>query len=98
MIIVSVNVYPKPEDKQKYLEEFEIAAKETRNEKGCICYHIYHPEGEPDRLHIYEKWESKADLLAHLNSDHITEFLTKTKDWLKKEVELEVFEASQIEL
>lgn len=43
----------------------------TRAEKGCINYDLHQDNKEPTHFFLYENWESKADLDAHLASPHL---------------------------
>lgn len=40
------------------------------HDKGCINYDLYGSLTNDDHLLIYETWESRKDLDAHMNSDH----------------------------
>lgn len=42
----------------------------TYKEKGCIDYIFYQDKEDPSILFVYENWESKEDLDAHMNSAH----------------------------
>ena len=48
----------------------EMAA-ETVKEAGCIRYRFWADLERPERLHVYEEWESEAHLAAHARSDHM---------------------------
>ncbi len=42
----------------------------TYKEKGYIDYIFYQDKDDPTILFVYENWESKEDLDAHMNSEH----------------------------
>ncbi|MDQ7818531.1 MAG: putative quinol monooxygenase [Melioribacteraceae bacterium] len=55
-------------DKAKH--ELLKMVEPTYKEKGCIDYIFYQDLGDPSVLLLYENWESKEDLDAHMNSKH----------------------------
>jgi quinol monooxygenase YgiN len=54
----------------------------TRAEKGCINYDFHESVDDPARLVIHENWTSKADLDAHLRSQHIESFRRRADELL----------------
>jgi quinol monooxygenase YgiN len=50
---------------------FAPAIAATLKEKGCQDYRLSRSATSPDNFVLYERWDSLADLEAHLASDHI---------------------------
>jgi quinol monooxygenase YgiN len=92
MIIVTVKSNPKVEFKNEFLIEFNKVAQEVRKEKGCIEYGIYQKDLERTDLFVFERWESREALDAHLKTSHMREFFEKTGIWFASEKELKIYE------
>ncbi|MGQ1784047.1 MULTISPECIES: putative quinol monooxygenase [unclassified Saccharicrinis] len=98
MIIVTVNFYPTKVHQENFLVAFNQLAETTRKEDGCISYEI-HPKGDGSSAYfLFERWETKEKLEAHLATDHIARFGKVSKEWLEKESELSFYEATEIQL
>ena len=95
MIIVTVKSNPKLEFKNEFLREFNYVAKLVREETGCIEYGIYQKNMESSDLFIFERWESRQALNAHLQTEHMAHFFEKTGSWFETEKELNVYEVSE---
>jgi quinol monooxygenase YgiN len=64
MIIVSGKIYVIPGRRDLFLERSLDAIKAARQAKGCRDFVVAADPVEPDRVNIYEEWESEADLAA----------------------------------
>jgi len=47
---------------------------ETLKEKGCHAYAFSADFSDPARVHLFERWESQADLEAHFKTPHMARF------------------------
>lgn len=95
MVIVTVKSNPKPEFKNEFLNEFNNVAQEVRKEEGCIEYEIYQKNPKGTDLFVFERWESREHLDAHLKTNHMTKFFEKTSDWFQEEKELKIYEVKE---
>ncbi|MBI9054220.1 MAG: antibiotic biosynthesis monooxygenase [Bacteroidales bacterium] len=95
MIIVTVKSNPKPEFKIDFLNEFNNIAKTVREEQGCIEYQIYQKDKDSSDLFVFERWESRDALDAHLKTKHMIEFFETTGSWFELEKELKIYEVSE---
>ncbi|MGD9694071.1 MAG: putative quinol monooxygenase [Thermoleophilia bacterium] len=59
---------------------FQEVAVPTHAEAGCILYALHRVTGDPERLVLIERWESREALDAHLATDHLTEFRAGSAD------------------
>ena len=73
---------------------FKDVTKTVRTEVGCIEYEIYQKNTESNDLFVFERWESREALDAHLKTKHMAEFFEKTGDWFDSEKELKIYEVS----
>ena len=46
----------------------------VKNEPGCLQFDVLEPEGDDDRVLLYEIYSDKAAFDAHLRSDHFRTF------------------------
>lgn len=83
MVIVTVHSKTKPEHTGQYLDEFKKVAIEVRAEKGCLEYELYHCADDRAGFFLFERWESREALDAHLKTTHMIGFLAKTADWFE---------------
>jgi quinol monooxygenase YgiN len=70
-------------------------AKLVREEDGCIEYQIYQKDLESSDLFVFERWESREALDAHLKTKHMAEFFETTGSWFESEKELKIYEVSE---
>lgn len=64
MIIVSGHVRTDPAERDSYVAECLAVVEQARRAAGCVDFHISADALEPDRINIYEQWESVADVGA----------------------------------
>lgn len=89
MIIVTVKSKTKPEYKDWYLKEFKMLAPEVWAEDGCLEYELYQKDHTSSDFFLFERWESKEKLDAHLKTQHMLDFIAKTADWFEsKEIKV----------
>ena len=63
MIIVSGRLYLHPGTMQKFLAASAEAVAQARHSTGCRDFVVAADPLEPDRVNVYEEWESETDLL-----------------------------------
>ncbi|MEU8232104.1 antibiotic biosynthesis monooxygenase [Actinoplanes sp. NPDC048967] len=66
MLIVAGAGYVDPDHRDALLESLTPALRRNRAAAGCLDYVVAADPVEPDRVTIYERWESEAHLNAHL--------------------------------
>ena len=59
----------------------------THHEPGCLFYALHRSEKDPRMFVFLEKWNSQAELTAHLGSVHISEAF-KRKDELIESIDI----------
>jgi quinol monooxygenase YgiN len=58
MIIVSGSITVDAADRAAYLEGCRNVIEQARSASGCLDFHISADPLEPDRVNVYEQWES----------------------------------------
>jgi quinol monooxygenase YgiN len=66
VIIVGGTFEVDPEQRNAFLAERQEIMRTSRNEDGCLEYTFAADPLEPDRVILFERWESQAALDAHL--------------------------------
>lgn len=64
MIIVSGKIYVRPSTRQDFLQSSAEAVALARRARGCRDFVVAADPLEPDRVNVYEEWESEEALLA----------------------------------
>lgn len=73
MLAVVVKYFCKPGKREEFIERSMAAGVPAGSQvdKGNICYDLARAVEDPDILYLFEKWESEADQIAHLDTPHI---------------------------
>ena len=64
MIIVSGRIYVRPGARQEFVASSLAAVAQARRSPGCRDFVVAADPIEPDRVNVYEEWESEEALLA----------------------------------
>lgn len=68
MIIVAGKIYVRPGTRPEFLSSSLEAVTQARRTHGCRDFVVAADPIEPDRVHVYEEWESEEALLAFRGS------------------------------
>jgi quinol monooxygenase YgiN len=60
----------------------------TRQEAGCIRYHLYQSSVIPAEFIFLETWDSEAQMEVHLDSPHVQEALLESATMLAEPPEI----------
>ena len=74
MIVVAVILTFHESTCVSMIEASNRVAEITRTEAGCISYEFFADINQPGRMLLFEEWESRDALDAHLASPHLAEF------------------------
>ncbi len=86
MIIVHGTFPVKPDLREDALELMHKMAVASRAEEGCISYEFYVGLSDPNKLLLFQEWESVDALQGHFDTDHMEDFLKVLPDVLDGEV------------
>ena len=64
MIIVSGRIYVRPGARTEFLASSLDAVAQARTSRGCRDFVVAADPIEPDRVNVYEEWESEEALLT----------------------------------
>ncbi len=82
MIIVSVWYSVKPGMRAEVMKIAKPSMEETRKEKGNIQYAQYPSMENEQDMFVFEVWESKAAIEAHIRTPHYLNFAKARKPML----------------
>ncbi|MFY1651862.1 putative quinol monooxygenase [Solwaraspora sp. WMMB762] len=91
MIIIAGALYVEPAGRQAYLAECQPVVQAARAATGCLDFSLSADLVEPDRINVYERWESEADLLRFRDSGPSAEQTAAIRD-----ARVERFEVSSV--
>ena len=97
MVIVRVTGVVKPDHKEDFVQTFAELRPDVLAEKGCRRYEHYLSPEKENVIFIYEEWESREALEAHLKTPHMLKFFKVSASWIES-TEMKTFEASEFPL
>lgn len=68
MIIVSGKIFVRSGTGERYLESSAEAIRQARQAHGCRDFVVAADPIKPDRVNVYEEWDSEEELLAFRES------------------------------
>lgn len=94
MVLVTVKWHPKKESVANFLKIFKSLAPIVKKESGCLEYKL-HRDLEKDEYFLFEQWESKQHLDAHLATAHMKNFFDQTSDLFLKPPVIKIFNTTK---
>src|SRR5512138_405506 len=70
MVVLTVEVWVKPEGISRFIECCKANHKGTRKEAGNLRFDVLQNPAEPGRFLLYEAYKSQADVEAHKKTEH----------------------------
>ena len=68
MVIVAGHLVVDTDQRESYLEDCVSVVEEARKAPGCLDFTIAADLVDPDRINVFERWESQADVEAFRGS------------------------------
>ncbi|WP_328650823.1 antibiotic biosynthesis monooxygenase [Micromonospora sp. NBC_00330] len=68
MLIISGSLRVEPATRDAYLSDCRPIIAQARATAGCLDFLLAADPMEPDRIHVYERWESAEQLAAFRGS------------------------------
>ena len=94
MIIVAGTVRIPQDRFDELLETAQTMIETTRKEAGCIVYSFARDLADGGLLRIYEEWESRAHLDAHVKQPHMGPWRAKLAEIGARDRNLKTYETS----
>lgn len=74
MLVVAGTITFDPSHHEAVVDAARRVAEMTRLEAGCTSYEFFGDLSQRGRLLVFEEWDEEAQLLEHLETDHVAEF------------------------
>ena len=98
MIIVLAKAIPKDDVACKKIIDFaQDLIKNSKAEKGNVDYNLFKNTADGSLMFV-EQWESIEILQIHLQTQHFINFGANIEGLLSAELDINVFDSTQIEL
>jgi quinol monooxygenase YgiN len=68
MLIIAGTLHIEPTERESYLDACRSVVSHARSAPGCLDFSLSADLVEPDRINVYERWETEADLLRFRDS------------------------------
>ncbi len=88
-LVAYVTARPGKEEETKAMLLSLVAP--TREEPGCIDYHLLQSEEDPCAFVFYENWHTRKDLDEHLAKPHLQAFIERQDELLAKAVVIDFY-------
>ncbi len=98
MIIVQGEIVVDPSAIDGVRDALGKMEQETRKEAGCIAYAFSQGISEPTLIRISERWNSMADIEAHMQTPHMAEFMGAVGGLAPTSIEIKAFEGDEVPL
>ena len=77
-LTIVAHITAKPDKIDLVKAELQKLVPITRKEQGCINYDLHQDNENPAHFLFYENWESHQLWQAHMNNQHLKDFVTAT--------------------
>lgn len=75
---------------QEVKEALTALLESTRKETGNLEYSLFQDTTKSTEFLMYEKWSNQEAFQKHNQMPYLTNFVDKSKDWLSKEMKVEI--------
>jgi len=91
-VVVVGSFKARPGKEAEAVEAFEALVEPTHREAGCILYALHQGVNDPRRLAFIERWASREQLDAHLQSAHVQKALERVEVIFGDSADIVVYE------
>lgn len=92
-VVVVGSFKAQPGKEEEALEAFRNLVQPTHEESGCTLYALHRGVDDPARLAFVERWASREELDAHLESPHVADVLARVEELFGDSADIVVYEA-----
>lgn len=78
-LTIVANIVAKSDKIDLVKAELEKLVPITRSEEGCLQYDLHQDNESPAHFLFYENWESRDLWQAHMNAQHLQDYLAATE-------------------
>ena len=95
MIVVAGSITLRPERLAEAYERAASVAEVTRGEAGCVSYTFFRHLERDDAFFVFEEWESRDQLDAHLAAEHTRAFSAFLGEAMAAPPKLRIYEVER---
>lgn len=78
-LTIVANIVAKADKVDLVKSELEKLIATTRTEQGCVQYDLHQDNEKPAHFLFFENWESRELWQAHMNNQHLKDYLEATE-------------------
>jgi len=82
----------RPEQAEAFEQLFRPYVEASRQEPGCIEYHMLRDKADPTLFVFFEVWASKDALDIHSALPHMRAFFEKRMDYLERDFDIQMID------
>jgi len=82
----------RPEMSEAFEQLFRPYVEPSRQEPGCIEYHMLRDREDPSLFVFFEVWADKAALDVHSALPHMRAFFEKRMDYLERDFDVQMID------
>ncbi|MBV4506920.1 antibiotic biosynthesis monooxygenase [Pseudomonas sp. BW13M1] len=82
----------RPEQSEAFEQLFRPYVEPSRQEPGCIEYHMLRDKEDPSLFVFFEVWATKAALDVHSALPHMAAFFEKRMDYLERDFDIQMID------
>ena len=97
MIIVHGVIPIVPEQREHALELAREMSDATQLEPGCISYDFYVGLQDPNKLVLFQEWETMEALMRHYQTEHMKLFMDALPDVVSGEISTRRYAVQTVE-
>jgi quinol monooxygenase YgiN len=79
VLIIVAKILAREEKVETVKSDLLKLVLETKEKEGCLIYDLHQDNTNANLFLVYEKWESKAHLQNHINSEYFLAFKQSTE-------------------
>ncbi len=91
-LTVVARIEARPEHQETIKQHLLDLIPPTLLEDGCLQYDLHQSRENPAEFLFYENWTGRAELDAHLQTEHLKNFAEKSRGLLARPVEIRFYE------
>lgn len=82
----------RPEKAEAFEQLFRGYVESSRQEPGCIEYHMLRDQQDPSLFVFFEVWADKPALDVHSALPHMQQFFAQRMDYLERDFDIQMIE------
>lgn len=90
MKIINATFFIKKDKREVFLSDIKDLIKSTRQEEGCIEYHLYESMEAPNTFVMVETWENQEAIDNHNQNPLLQKLGQNLPEYSEKELDLKI--------